>query len=232
MKSRRPNKIESFEKLKQMGVPVETVLDVGILTCTSELMRCFPDKPHILMEPIVEFEDRIRAIYDKAGISYELVQAAMSDEDGTVTLKTMSVREETNITHARITDTQGEGSNFREMPSIKLDTLVAQRNLKGPYLLKIDVDGAEPQILAGGKNMLSDCSIVCVEAGVKTFIERANMIIAAGFQFFDVVDLCYYDGRLVQTDMIFLNEKIVQQHNLEVYRDGFDIHKWQPYQPT
>lgn len=79
---RRPLKMESFNKIKSMGIPIATVLDIGILTGTGELMAAFKDKKHFLVEPIVEWNDRINASYSKHGIDYTLVNVAASNTNG------------------------------------------------------------------------------------------------------------------------------------------------------
>ena len=50
-----------------------------------------------------------------------------------------------------------------------------------------------------------------------------------GFEPFDIVDICYYDDRFVQVDVLFINLKYVKELNLEFYRDGFDASKWKRY---
>ncbi len=229
--ARLPLKIHAFRRLKELGVPVNTVIDIGVLTGTGPLMQEFRDRRHVLVEPVEEFAPRIRKNYEKFNIDYDLIIAAMSDCDGQVTMQTKSVREGAAITHARITDSQGDGADYRKVPAKTLETLVKERTYDGPFLLKIDVDGAELEILKGARPVLKDCSVICIEVGVKNIVQRADFIIREGFQPFDIVDLCYYDRRFVQADMIFVNTQIIKDQNLEIYRDGFDIAKWEAYNP-
>ncbi len=228
---RHPTKSHAIAKLKQMGAPVGAVLDVGVLSTTHELLVGYADRHQVLMEPIVEFEDRIRKKYTDANVSHELVQVAVSNRNGTVPMKTMSVREGTEITHARMTDETSDESNIRIVPTQTLDSIVQERKLKKPFFLKIDVDGAELDVLEGAKETLPDCSVVCIETGISTLFERGNIIHKSGFQLFDIVDICYYNDRFIQADLIFLNHKTIKECGLEVYKHGFDINKWQPYNP-
>ena len=146
-------------------------------------------------------------------------------------LRTASVNAQKKITHARITDEKGDGAQIRSAPARTLDSVVAERDLKKPFLLKIDVDGAEMKVLAGATQTLASCSVVIIETGFKNMLERANCLHEAGFEIFDIVDLCYYDDRFVQADMIFLSKRIIKNNGLEVYKDGFDIRRWTPYRP-
>jgi len=228
---RHPMKAHSFKILKEMGVPVGTVIDVGILTSTYELIQAYGDTPQLLIEPIVEFEERIRAIYDKAKVNYELIKVAASDRIGEASMRTNSVREGVDITHARMTDATDAPGEYRTVPMRTLDSLVAERTLAKPYLLKIDVDGAELEILKGAESILPDCSVICIETGITNIFERCEAIRRHGFQLFDLVDICYYNDRLVQMDAIFLNHRIIQERGLSVYKNGFDIAKWKTYDP-
>ncbi|MEM0928865.1 MAG: FkbM family methyltransferase [Pseudomonadota bacterium] len=229
--ARVPVKSQAFARLREMGVPVETVLDVGVLTCTWPLIQQYRDKLHVLMEPIEEFAPRIREIYEEQSVNYELVTAAMSDKDGEVTMQTKSVREGATITHARIVDDEHKRPDLRKVKSMTLAKLIEEHQYKGPFLLKLDVDGAELEILKGAAPVLDQCSVICVEVGIKNFVQRADYIIRSGFQPFDIVDLCYYDRRLVQADMLFVNDRIIKEMDLEIYRDGFDIAKWEAFDP-
>lgn len=228
---RHPTKDACFAKLREIGVPIGSILDVGVKTCTFELLRGFPDRHHLLMEPIVEYVDEMKANYTRAGISFEVVTGAISNEDGEVRLKTSTVYADKPISHARIT-TDGEADDeHRIVPAFTLDTLVAARDLAEPFLLKVDVDGAELLVLEGARETLKRTSIVVIETGFANMLERAQAIAAAGFEVFDFVDISYYDGRFVQADMVFIRSDVVRENHLEVYRDGFDVAKWQPYMP-
>lgn len=230
---RHPSKSASLRKLNEMGAPVATVLDVGVLTCTSELIAAYPKCKHILIEPVVEWNETITGIYTNHGIDFQLLNLAASDADGESLLEISTVIPGEPISHARLTDTKGKGPQFRKTPTRTLDSLVAEMKPAGPWLLKINVDGAELKILSGAKSMLAGCSIVIVEAGLTDLVARASLLEHAGFELFDVVDPCYYDKRLAQVDLVFLNKRTIQQHGLQIYRHGFDFAKWWNYvEPT
>ena len=106
---------------------------------------------------------------------------------------------------------------------------MAGRDLSGPYLLKVDVDGAEMQVLEGAEETLTNASLVMLEASVVNLVERGAAMDRLGFQLCELVDLCYYDRRFVQVDMVFISKKILKDHKLEFYRDGFDLTRWSEY---
>lgn len=240
---RHPTKKDAIAALKKLGVPVGAVLDVGVQHGTRALMEGYRDVPHLLMEPIAEFAETIRAHYGKAKIPYTLIEAAISDEDGHCDLVTRSLSGDDTISHAQSPSHAQNGagapsalenaSGARTVPARRLDTVMADHahaaGISAPYFLKIDIDGDELRVLKGAHDTLSQCSVVCMEAVVTNFLERASAVCAAGFQLFDIVDICYYNGRLYQFDLIFLSYKTIAEKNIRLVEGGFDMSAWAPY---
>ena len=56
---RGPIKNQALRVLSNRGIRIGTVLDVGVLTGTAELMAHFPQALHMLFEPVVEFNPEI-----------------------------------------------------------------------------------------------------------------------------------------------------------------------------
>jgi len=52
MTKRSPDKYQTLCILRDRGVPVSTVIDVGICHGTPKLMQVWPDKRHVLFEPV------------------------------------------------------------------------------------------------------------------------------------------------------------------------------------
>ena len=226
---RRPLKLQSLRKVRELGIPIETVIDVGVLTGTGELMAAFPDKKHLLIEPIVEWNERIRQSYSSKGIDFDLVNVAASNANGRTNMETGTVVPGKPISHARLTN-KALGASVREVEVRTLDTLLDEHRHPAPYLLKIDVDGVELLILEGARDKtLGQTNVVVIEANIRNFLERAAFLQGEGFELFDIVDPCYYDGRLRQFDLVFLNSKIVNEKNLDMYKQAFDMEKWVPY---
>jgi FkbM family methyltransferase len=221
---RRPTKYGSLRKIIDLKIPIGTVIDVGILAQTWELRTLFPATKQLLIEPIAEYADTIRANYKDS--AYELIQVAASDRDGEMQISVTSEVPGREITHARLTGTPGAGTASRTIQVRKLDTIVAERpDLAQPFLIKIDVDGAEILILEGSRGILPQVSVVVIEANIWNFVERARWLDAAGFQLFDFVDINYYDGRLRWFDLVFLNRTVIDGLRLDMSKQPFDMSK-------
>lgn len=202
---------EGIEHLKRLGFKPQTVIDVGVAIGTIELYKAFPDATHLLIEPVKEFEEALKEIARKFKAEY--VIAAAGAKPGTVSLNVHPVLFASSIFH------ESEGSHVdgapREVPAVTIDDLCREKNLRGPYLIKADVHGAELLVLEGAKSVLEDAEIVILETHLFQFF-------IDGPQFFDIVNymknhgFCVYDifgqhyrpldGALGSLDLVFAKE--------------------------
>ena len=178
---------QSLRALLDAGVEINAVIDVGVLSVTVPLLEVFPDRKHYLFEPIESYLPRIRKNYEK--IEHDLLNIALSDEDGELFLASTSITGDGNITHSHIVETEVTQADIPSLVSCKkirrarLDTVVAENGIKGPLLIKIDVDGHELAVLKGAVETLKLANAVVIEAplnrqGVSKFFERANFLLA------------------------------------------------------
>ncbi|MEN0653301.1 MULTISPECIES: FkbM family methyltransferase [Hyphobacterium] len=228
-RQRGPTKRQALESLIALGVPVGSVIDVGVQSGTQALIDAFPDRPHLLIEPLAEWNTAIEKTYASAGVSYQLLNEAATTAPGAVTLLLRSVLPGPNVSHAFMVDGDPTGPQYRRVGATTLDAAMRGRDLPAPHLVKVDVDGAEMQVLDGAEETLANASLVILEASVVNLIERGVEMDRRGFQLCELVDFCYYDRRFVQADMIFISRKIIKDHQLEFYRDGFDLARWSEF---
>ncbi|HVA13785.1 MAG TPA: FkbM family methyltransferase, partial [Stellaceae bacterium] len=80
-------------------------------------------------------------------------------------------------------------SDVQRVPALRLDDLVAELKLAPPYLLKLDVQGAEVQALRGARGMLADTQAVICEADIADFQAINAELVAAGFDLYDITVL-------------------------------------------
>jgi len=202
---------QRLQVLRDAGVQVGTVLDVGVQASTDFLIERFPDVPHLLFDAIDDYFVTVRQRYAK--LSFELMQLALSDVDGQAWQVGESRDGSNRVTHSFLSDHEvaiGSRSAVRECKPItkaRLDTVLAGRVVKAPYLLKLDVDGHETAILRGATETLQSTSIVIVEAAVASISEKLCILESAGFALVDIVDPCYYHRILSQVDLLFVHRK-------------------------
>lgn len=201
---------ESLATLKSSLPPVRNVIDVGVQHSTPPLIEAFPDSHHFLFEPVAEYHPFIHSHYK--ALRYTLVEAACSDTDAEVILHSERKTRGDEISHSYIV--AKPTSTSRVVRSLSLDSYFASTGLTGPSLLKIDVEGPDvpTQILRGATQVLSSVDAVVIEMTVDRFMERAVLLHSAGFDLWDLCDLCYYGGCLWQADAVFIRHDVKEQH--------------------
>ncbi len=90
-----------------------------------------------------------------------------------------------------------------------------EKKLKGPYLLKVDVQGAEIEVMEGTFRIVNDLEVVILEVSLfqffiecPQFFDVMNYMNARGFCVYDVFGEKYrpFDGALGQLDLIFVKK--------------------------
>ena len=156
--------------LTGFGVPVETVIDVGVQRQTPVLMRAFPRAKHVLIEPIEDYHGKIEEKY--SGIDHVLHGVAVSDQDGWGYQVGVCMNGSGKVTHSYFSDLpvqddpMGEIIHTRRIRKTTVDNLLQGSGLPTPMLLKIDIDGQEARVIKGASRALQDISIVVVESNL------------------------------------------------------------------
>jgi len=232
IKSRKPTKKNFLEFYKKYGSTTNTILDVGVQDETWELRHTFPDIKHVLIEPAKDYFEAIVKAYEE-NPDVEYVWKAASDKIETLYLHTKALDPDRPelVTHTYLSSTLelNEGdNNVYPVETITLDHLCQKNNYPKPYLLKIDVDGTELQILKGARDTLNDVDLLIVEAPLHLLTERAVFIEKNNFILVDIVDMAYMRGIMSQVDMIFINKRIfneIQKYpEMNPYASGFSCH--------
>ena len=191
---------------------INTVIDVGAahgewsLACSKIL----PDARYELFEPLLEYNDRLDSAVTR------MRHAAHHN----VALHSAPGEMQINV-HPDLVGSsfylENEDSDVNGYPrSVKVETLDSVRDSRGfepPYLLKIDVQGAELDVLAGAERTLKDCAFVVCETSFFNFYENGgaigqtiHLMEKAGFAIYDIFGLSYrpLDGALAQADLCFV----------------------------
>lgn len=98
----------------------------------------------------------------------------------------------------------------RRVPVTSLDEYCRERGIESVYLLKIDVQGFEVEVLRGANRMLRDVQYVFVESGIRRLYEGAPTFAETFLELerrgFDLMHLrAWHRGNrvLIETDMLF-----------------------------
>jgi FkbM family methyltransferase len=201
----------ALRQLSALGFRPRTVIDVGVATDTKELYQAFQDADILLVEPLAEFEPFLRDICGSYKAQYVL--AAAGENPGSAIINVHPDKFGSSL----LKEFEGPGVDGvpREIPVVTIDQLCASRNLAGPYLIKVDVQGAELQVLAGATHTLQQTEVVILEVilfgtmiGGPQLADTVVRMGQYGFAVYDIFGLNYrpLDNALSQVDMVFVQD--------------------------
>lgn len=137
------------------------IVDVGANAgiFTHLLWSIKPQAEIIAFEPLPRMNQKIRAWGDRTNADLTLIQKAVSDHCGTAVF----CADTDNDTSASL-QLNGDIRKGFEVETTTLDSIVPNRPI---FLIKIDVEGFEPQVLEGAKNTLKNARFLLIEAHTK-----------------------------------------------------------------
>jgi FkbM family methyltransferase len=195
------------EYMRRWAVRPRTVIDVGVGNGTPNLYEAFPDARLVLVEPLAEFAAPIAAtLARRPGVHFPVaVGAAAAERDVRVEPRfaersSFYARHELAVT--------GDPTTVRRVTVTTLDALLAAHRFEGPFVLKIDAEGAELEVVRGATEVLRHTELVIAEvsvldrfAGGYTFAEFVAAMDDAGFAARDVLGI----GRADSSDVTFVD---------------------------
>ena len=198
-------------QLARLGFRPRTIIDAGVANATPELYETFPEASILLIEPQAEFEPFLQKICSTYKAQYVL--AAAGEKPGTATFNVHADKFSSSL----LKEVEGAAVDGtpRTVPVVTIDQQCAEKNLSGPFLIKLDVQGAELQALAGAARTLRETEAVILEVtlfatmiGGPQFHDIITYMKNSGFAAYDVFAVNYrpLDGALAQIDMIFVRE--------------------------
>jgi FkbM family methyltransferase len=215
--------IRIFRKIykKRLG----PVLDVGVQVGTDFLMNELGDLHHVLFEPVQIYHEHIRKRYTAAGISFDLIPVAVGSTSGTMFQHVLSADLSGRATHSQLLEKKTPeifGAKLLEIAEtqvLTLDEWLKSNQVLEDAVLKIDVDGLEDEILAGGERLLERTVMLVIEAHMSKVGSRTVYLESKGFRLFDIVGHGYYMGQAQQVDLVFLKN--------DVFENDIDFRPWE-----
>ncbi len=212
-KGQRVSLSQAFGFLKSQKFYPETIIDIGVAKGTKPLYVNFPKSFYLLIEPIKEYEYFLKKILNKHRGDYCL--AAASKEKGEVSFNIHPNHMDGSSLLKEEIGENADGYKIR-VPTIRVDDLVKDKQLKGPFLIKVDVQGAELDALEGAKITMQNTEVIVLEVslfkfmkGAPDFYEVIFFMKENGFVVYDILKGCYrpLDNALAQVDIIFVKEE-------------------------
>lgn len=166
-----------------------------------------------MIEPLVEYRETLQALQQRYPLMRYVCAAAASHDGGTI----INVHPDLVGSSVRREMESGTGVNGvpRHVPAVTLDNLVKNMDATGPFLIKIDVQGAELDVLRGASRVLAETEYVLCEVSLFKFFESGPELVDVvtymknqGFVPYDLGGVQYrpLDNALSQIDLAFVKE--------------------------
>jgi FkbM family methyltransferase len=204
----------SIERLFHKGVRYSTVIDVGCADGCFFLdlfaQGVLPGAVPLNIDANRLYEASLSAIRDVVGGHYRI--CAVTDRIGEIEIVESvhpywsSIMPESDPYWSRVNSLV---KSKAKVPATTLDALAGELALKPPFLLKLDVQGAERSVLAGAGNVLANTHAIICEADIDDFQSINGLFVEAGFALYDLTGLSrLQDGTLGWFHPVYINSKL------------------------
>jgi FkbM family methyltransferase len=197
-----------------LGLAPATVIDVGAAegTFTRICRKVFPQASYLLIEPLEEFASALDEL-QRTVPDIRVHRAAAASQTGEVTLHVHADLYGSSLLLER---ESGRVNGLpRTVPAVTLDELVGSDGARPPFLLKLDVQGAELEVLGGAPAALAASEFVIMEVQLYRAFEGGSQLAdvvafmkGRGFAAYDISGFLYrpLDGALAAVDVAFVKE--------------------------
>jgi FkbM family methyltransferase len=214
----RPTRTEAFLSLLHgLGFRPSHIVDVGGNhgNWTRAALRAFPDARVTMFEPQtgMAMEHGDLAADPRVKIDY----AGLGDLDGTAAFSFHARHDSCSFLYSA-EEAARLGMPQETMPIRRLDTAMAASGFGAPQMVKIDAEGLDLKVIAGGPRTIAGAEIVLVEAMVAcpTYPNTLPAVIARmdelGFRLFDITDL----NRTPERKVLWMIEAVFVRRDVEL----------------
>jgi len=156
-----------------------------------------------------EYADHLAKVRDAVGGHFLI--AAVTDRSGEIEITTSldpawsSVRPNGDVYWERL---NGAVIGTRKVRAVTLDEVAGEFALPPPYLVKLDIQGAEVAALRGAAEVLANAEAVICEADVDDFHAIDRVITDAGFHLFDLTQISRANNALAWFYPVYVSRKL------------------------
>jgi len=212
-KNRRLGMLGCLQNAVNNGLNPKTIIDVGVAEGTQDLYRSFPNARHLLIEPLEEYRPHLESIVSGLKDASYIIAAA-TNKSGNAVINVHPDLVGSSL-YLENEDSDVNGTR-RTVPALTLDQICHDHKAEGPYLLKIDTQGAELDVLRGASTILHYTDFIILEVcllgffdGGPQFYDCITFLKDRGFVVYDIFDTRYrpLDNAMSQADIAFVRER-------------------------
>lgn len=194
---------------RRLGLAPGTVIDVGVGPGTPDLYAGLPEATLMLVEPLEEWRGHLEAV--ARARPAHIAVAAAGAQPGEVDIAVHRAP----VCSSMLGSRRGDGEQpARTVAMIRLDELQARHGLSGPFVIKVDVEGGELEVLRGATELLRETELVLVEVSLFELVPGApqlhDVVAWMSEHGFVVGDLYNGHNRLLDDSLAQLDVAFVQ----------------------
>ena len=209
----------SLEQARNLGFAPRAVYDIGAFRgwWSQSTARVFPEAHFTLFEANADNESELKA----AGFPYFItVLDAVDGAEKRLYLSRQATATGVSLYRETTPFYSDDNAYVVNVKTRTLDAVAAEHRLDLPDLIKIDVQGAEIDVLNGATKSLANCEMLLLEASLLNYNEGAPQIgevfEAVDHLGFKCVDICEIHrigpGLTFQADLIFVRDRLYHKY--------------------
>ncbi|BAY12877.1 FkbM family methyltransferase [Calothrix sp. NIES-2098] len=200
---------------------IETILDIGanVGQFALTINTLLPKARIYSFEPLTDCYEKLKARMADCK-TFSAFNLALGDESGSLIFERNAYSPSSSF--LKIADVhkkafpKTQATETLEVKIDRLDNIAQQLAIANPYMVKIDVQGYEYQVLRGGEQTIKNARLVITETSFVTLYDNQplfndvyNNLINWGFTYVGALDQLYnpQDGRVLQADSIFIKSE-------------------------
>lgn len=210
---------EQRKTLWLRNMEVKTIIDIGANTgqFAKAIYQIFPKATIYAFEPLQDCYEELVSNF-KDVMCFQAFNLALGNETGSVemyrnefspssSLLPMAELHKKNFPHT-------EKEFIYHVNTVRLDDIASELKIHKPLLVKVDVQGFEDRVIAGGMSIIKQADIIIIELSIEQLYEGQPLfdsiyqtLVKLGFQYRGNYDQLYSpnDGSVLQVDGIFIN---------------------------
>lgn len=202
----------ALRHLREKGLRPANILDIGAAKghWSSRAGAIFPEASFCMFDPLLESEDSLRALCAHDPRFRYFLTALGSRPD------VLTINVSQDLDGSSLLEFPGQDqARQRQVPVETVDRLLADGRVPMPDLVKLDVQGFELEVLAGGQSLFGAAAAFVVEVSLFEFMPHCPLAPAVidyfsrrGYRLFDLAGLLRrpFQNDLGQMDLVFVSQ--------------------------